>query len=214
VKRAALAFLLIGFTFAAVCGCKQPEAQLRLKFPVDLDAGVDAGSCHAQTSLKCVNYLQFTAGSGEFSSHCSRVEVALNDLCDLAKVAEGQEVFKLAPDTPLPITLDGLRVYPAIGCNSSSECPPRRIFSGTTISEGHIGDYRDQVIDLPVTVLEACGLPEEFFFLPEGRTCEEICGVGLVSCDHVQGGCLCRGSPGNQPMQPMDGGQGGIDSGQ
>jgi hypothetical protein len=208
VKRATLAWLI-----ALAAGCKQPEAQLRLQFPGG-DAGADAGSCHAQASLKCVNYLQFTAGSGEFSSRCSRVEVELDDLCDLAKVAEGQEVFKLSPDTPLPITLEGLRVYPAIGCNSSSDCPPRKIFSGTTIAEGRIGDYRDKVIDLPVTVLEPCGLPEQFFSLPAGRTCEEVCGVSLVVCDHVQGGCLCKGSPDNQPMQSVDSGQGAIDSGQ
>lgn len=206
MKRAVLAWL-----FVLAAGCKQPEAQLRLKFPGDVDAGADAGSCHAQTSLACVNYLQFTAGSGEFSSHCSRVEVELDDLCDLAKVAEGQEVFKLAPDTPLPITLEGLRVYPATGCNSSSECPPRRIFSGTTIATGRIGDYRDKVIDLPVTVLQPCGEPEQFFFLPDGGTCEEVCGVSQVVCNHVQGGCLCQGSPGRHAM---DGGQGGIDGGQ
>ena len=70
VKRLAAAVLL-----ALACGCKQPEAQLRLQFPVDVDAGADAGTCHQQTSLKCVNYLQFTAGMGEFSSHCTRVEV-------------------------------------------------------------------------------------------------------------------------------------------
>ena len=206
MKRAALVLLS-----GCVAGCKQPEAQLRLQFEGGSDAGADAGSCHAQTSLKCVNYLQFTAGSGEFSSRCTRVEVELNDLCDLAKVAEGQEVFKLSPDTPLPITLEGLRVYPATGCNSSAECPPRKIFSGTTVSEGHIGDYRDRVIDLPVTVLQPCGLPEQFFSLPDGGTCEEVCGIGLVVCDQVQGGCLCKGSPG---QHAMDGGQGGIDAGQ
>jgi hypothetical protein len=194
---------------APVLGCKPPEAQLRLQFA----GGPDA--CHQQTSLRCVNYLQFTAGMGEFSSHCSRVEVELIDLCDLAKVAEGQEVFKLSPDTPLPITIEGLRVYPAIGCNSSGACPPRRIFAGTTVGRGTIGDYTGRVIDLPVTVLEPCGLPEEFFFLPEGGTCAEVCGTSPVVCDHVAGGCLCKGPPGSSASSGtggMDGGQGGIDA--
>ena len=207
MKRLAAAVLL-----ALACGCKQPEARLRLQFFVDVDAGADAGTCHQQTSLKCVNYLQFTAGKGEFSSHCTRVEVRLDDLCDLAKVAEGQEVFKLSPDTPLPITIEGLRVYPATGCNSSSECPPRRIFSGTTVMEGKIGDYKDRVIDLPVKVIEPCGLPEQFFFLPDGGTCAEVCGTSPVVCDHVQGGCLCKGAPRTfDGGAGMDSGQGGID---
>jgi hypothetical protein len=211
VKRAAGVALLV----LACSGCKQPEAQLRLQFPVDVnaDGGADAGTCHAQTSLRCVNYLQFTAGKDEFSSHCTRVEAKLDDLCDLAKVAEGQEVFKLSPDTPLPITIEGLRVYPATGCNSSSECPPRRIFSGTTVMTGTIGDYKGRAIDLPVKVLEPCGLPEQFFFLPDGGTCQEVCGLSPVVCDHVQGGCLCKGAPGTSDGgQAMDGGQDGIDS--
>jgi hypothetical protein len=212
VRRLGVALLI-----ALACSCKQPEAQLRLQFPVDVDAGADAGTCHQQTSLKCVNYLQFTAGRDESSSHCSRVEVRLDDLCDLADVAKGQEVFKLSPDTPLPITIEGLRVYPAIGCSSTSECRPRRIFSGTTVMEGTIGDYKGGVIDLPVTVLEPCGLPEQFFFLPDGGTCEEVCGTSPVVCDHVQGGCLCKGAPGTfdagaSGAGGMDGGQGGIDS--
>jgi len=165
VRRLAAAFLL-----ALACGCKQPQAQLRLQFPIDADAGVDAGACYQQTSLKCVNYLQFTVGRDESSSRCNRVEVELNDLCDLAKVAQRQEVFKLSPDTPLPISIEGLRVYPATGCNSTAACPPRRIFSGTTVMEGKIGDYADGVIDLPVTVIEPCGLPEYFYPLPDGGT--------------------------------------------
>jgi hypothetical protein len=211
VKRAAAAAVLL----ALACGCKQPEAQLRLQFPVDVDAGADAGACEQQTSLRCVNYLQFTAGRDESSSHCSRVEVSLANLCDLAKVAQGQEVFKLSPDTPLPITIEGLRVYPATGCSSTSECPPRRIFSGTTTLDGTIGDHRGQVIDLPVKVIEPCGLPEEFFSLPDGGTCAAVCGTSPVVCDHVQNGCLCKGRPGSfDGGQPMDGGQDGIDSGQ
>ncbi|HXU03727.1 MAG TPA: hypothetical protein VN903_22330 [Polyangia bacterium] len=215
-RHAAGALPLLLPLLLLAAGCKQPQAQLRLRFPVDADAGVDAGACYQQTSLKCVNYLQFTAGRDESSSHCNRVEVELGDLCDLAKVAEGQEVFKLSPDTPLPITIEGLRVYPATGCSSTAACPPRRIFSGTTVLEGKIGDYRDGVIDLPVTVIEPCGVPEYFYPLPDGgtSTCEQVCGASPVVCANVEHGCLCRGDPATgNAARAMDGGQGGIDSG-
>jgi len=217
VKRLAAAAVLL----ALACGCKQPQAQLRLQFPIDADAGVDAGACYQQTSLKCVNYLQFTTGGDESSSRCNRVEVQLDDLCDLAKVAQGQEVFKLSPDTPLPITIEGLRVYPATGCSSTAACPPRKIFSGTTVREGKIGDYRDGVIDLPVTVLEPCGLPEYFYPLPDGgvdtdggvATCTQVCGASPVVCANVERGCLCKGDPAaGAAGRAMDGGQDGIDS--
>jgi len=217
VRRLAAAFLL-----ALACGCKQPQAQLRLQFPIDADAGVDAGACYQQTSLKCVNYLQFTVGRDESSSRCNRVEVELNDLCDLAKVAQRQEVFKLSPDTPLPISIEGLRVYPATGCNSTAACPPRRIFSGTTVMEGKNGDYADGVIDLPVTVIEPCGLPEYFYPLPDGgtidggvATCAQVCGASPVVCANVEHGCLCQGDPASgAAARAMDGGQDGIASGQ
>jgi len=193
---------------ALACGCQQRETQLKLQFP-----GGDAGTCEQQTSVKCVNYLQFTVGTGEFSS-CTKVEVVLDDLCDLARVAEGQELFNLPPETPLPIKIEGLRIFPAIGCSSIQECTPRKIFSGTTVGgggRGRIGDYAGGVLELPVTMNEACGLPEEFFPLPEGRTCTEVCGLSPVICDHVAGGCLCKGSAGAADMVSR---QGAIDSGQ
>jgi hypothetical protein len=203
VKRLCVALGLSALgLFVLPSGCKQREAQLKLKFPSD------GGACDQQTSVKCVNYLQFTTGEGEFSS-CTKVEVVLDDLCDLGKVAQAQEVFNLPPDTPLPITLDGLRIFPAIGCSPTQECQPRKIFSGTTVSGGHIGDYADGVLELPVTMNEACGLAEEFYPLPAGRTCTEVCGMSPVVCDRVAGGCLCKGSPRATDMASR---QGGIDS--
>jgi hypothetical protein len=197
----ALALALVG----SAGGCKQRETQLKLKFPTD------GGACDPQQSVKCVNYLQFTAGEGEFSS-CTKVEVVLDDLCDLGKVAQEQEVFNLPPDTLLPITLDGLRIFPAVGCSPTQECQPRKIFSGTTVGGGgRIGDYAGGVLELPVTMNEACGLAEEFYPLPDGRTCSEVCGMSPVVCDHVAGGCLCKGSPRAIDMASR---QGGIDSGQ
>jgi hypothetical protein len=206
-------FLFAFFALALGGACKQPQVQLKLKLDFD------GGTCSAQTNLRCVNYLQFTTGGDETSSHCQRLPVSLDNLCDLADVARGQEVFKLSPDTPLPITLDGLRVYPATGC-SSVECQPKKVFSGTTVGGmgQKVGDFVGGVIELPVTVIRPCGDPEEFFSLPpDGGTCAEVCHApDLVVCDHVQGGCLCKKLPAEPVFQdggggPMDGGQGGID---
>ena len=203
------------FAFAIVAGCKQPQAQLKLKFPPDSSGA----GCEQQTNLRCVNYLQFTTGGDENSSHCQRLPISLDNLCDLARVAEGQEVFKLSPDTLLPITMDGLRVYPATGC-SSVECQPKKVFTGTTVGGmgQKIGDFVGGVIELPVTVSQPCGDPEEFFSLPpDGGTCAGVCHApDLVVCDHVQGGCLCKKLPGMPVFQDggqdaVDGGQGGID---
>lgn len=212
MKNVATVSLALACAFAA--GCKQPQAQLKLKFPTD----ADGGTCSDQTSLRCVNYLQFTTGGDESSSHCQRVPISLANLCDLARVAEGQEVFKLSPDTLLPITLDGLRVYPATGC-SSEECKPKKVFTGMTVGGmgQKIGDYVGGVIELPVTVIEPCGDPEEFFSLPpDGGTCAQVCHApDLVVCDHVSGGCLCKALPSSPVFQDggqaMDGRQGGID---
>jgi hypothetical protein len=210
--------LAVGFVALALLGgCKQPQAHLKLKFPLDSDGG----TCSDQTNLRCVNYLQFSTGGDESSSHCQRLPISLGNLCDLARVAEGQEVFKLSPDTLLPIKIEGLRVYPATGC-SSVECLPKKVFSGTTVggTGQKIGDYVGGVIELPVTVTMPCGDPEEFFSLPpDGGTCAEVCHApDLVVCDHVSGGCLCKKLPDTPVFQDggqdaVDGRQGGIDSG-
>ena len=125
-------------------GCKQPEAQLRLQFPVDVDAGADAGTCHQQTSLKCVNYLQFTAGDGAGSAATARASRSRWTTCAIsAKVAEGQEVFKLSPDTPLPITTRGtarLSRRPAATRRASAR--RAEIFAGTTVMEGRSATTR------------------------------------------------------------------------
>ena len=197
----------------AACGCKQRETQISLKF-LDVDAARRAARAQQQTSLKCVNYLEFTGGDGRFSSQCTRVEVALDDLCDLAKVAEGQELFKLSPETPLPITIEGMRVFPATSCNSSSDCPPRRIFSGTTVRNGQIGDYAGQVLEMPVKVIEPCGLPEAVLLPARRRHLRGGVRRRRRSCATASRAAACaRGCRG--PDRPdMDCGQGGIDSGQ
>jgi hypothetical protein len=182
-------FVLLAGLFIVVSqpACKEREAQLRVTFP----EAPDGGTCDAQTSLRCVNYLQFTAGAGgDFVSHCMKVDVTLDTLCDLTKLADGTELFKLPPETPLPITLQGLRVYPATSC-SSATCAPRLIFAGTTAETGRIGDWAGAVLDIPVTVAQPCGPPEVFYFLPPGGTCAQVC-EGEIVCDGVQGGCLCE----------------------
>ena len=61
---------------------------------------------------------------------------------------------------------------------------------GTTGGTGPIGDYVGSVLELPVTVQTPCGPPEEFYFLPAGRTCQEVCGIEPVVCDNIAGGAL------------------------
>ena len=132
--------------------------------------------CQAQTNLKCVNYFQFSAGNDDgFRSGCTPIDVVLGNLCDLVQLAEGQELFKLPPETMLPIRVAGVRVFPAISCNAGT-CPAKTIFSGATVESGApIGNYAGQVLEIPVTVNMPCGEPEQFFLLPEGSTCAEVC---------------------------------------
>src|SRR6185295_3676739 len=40
--------------------CNERQTRLKLTFP-----STDAGACQAQTNIKCVNYLEFTAGDQE-----------------------------------------------------------------------------------------------------------------------------------------------------
>jgi hypothetical protein len=191
---------------ALLAGCDEKQTQIRIKFDVP-----DAGACGDQTNIRCANYIEFSAGDATgFRSQCTRIDVTLTNLCDLALVAEGQELFKLSPDTQLPIRLEGKRVFPATSCNSGV-CPARTIFEGATAESGPIGNYAGQVLEIPVTVLQPCGMPESFFFLPEGSTCEQLCGAGQVACDGVQGGCLCEGLPSASDIASR---QGGIDGGQ
>src|SRR5262245_40836606 len=201
-----LASIAAALALASTSGCKQPESQLKLKLPAN---------CQDETNLRCVNYIQFTAGGDESSSRCIRTPVALDNLCDLARIAEGQEVFRLPPETALPLRIEGLRVFPAIGC-TSVDCPPKKVFSGSTIGSVteklKIGDFVGQVLELPVTVDQPCGPPEEFYSLPDGGagTCAEVChSPDLVVCDHVEQGCLCLPVPGSPVFQ--DGGAGPVD---
>src|SRR6185503_1958948 len=105
------------------------------------------GACEAVTDLGCVNYVQFTVNdSTGFSSHCVKVDKRLDNLCDVAKLADGRELFKLPPETRLPIGLAGMRVFPATGCDLQA-CAPRILFSGETAG-GHLGDYAGRDIEL------------------------------------------------------------------
>ena len=101
-------------------------------------------------------------------------------------------------------------MFPATSC-SAGECAAKTIFSGETAEHGTIDDYVGQTLEIPVTLTMACGPPEQFFFLPEGSTCADLCGQGNVVCDHVQGGCLCAGQPTAADLaarqRAIDGGQ-------
>jgi hypothetical protein len=201
-----IAALALCAALALPAACSERQTHLKLTFP----GGPDGGTCATQTDIKCVNYLEFSAGDNVsgFTSQCVKVDVAIGDLCDVAKLAEGQELFKLAPGTSLPIRVEGKRVFPATSCNSG-DCPARTIFSGQTDATGTIGDHAGETLEIPLTVVHPCGVPEQFFFLPPGRTCAELCGgTDLLVCDGVQGGCLCL------DQSAMTSRQGGIDGGQ
>ncbi len=182
--------------------CKAPETQLNLVVPP-----IDGGACDTFTSLACVNYVEFSVPSAiGFTSHCVKVNVELTNLCDVTKLADGHELFKLAPETALPISVEGRRVFPAVSCDGPPDCPSKPIFRGSTVAEGRIGDYNGRALDLAINMIAPCGPPEQFFFPPEGGTCAEICGgQGNVICDGVAQGCLCR--------DPGASGQGAIDTG-
>ena len=207
MTRIAAVALFASAACALSAACSDRQTRIKLTFP-----NSDAGPCESQTSIKCVNYLEFTAGDDlhGFSSQCTRVTVSLDTLCDVAKLAEGQELFKLSPSTMLPIRMDGIRVFPATGCNAG-DCPEKKIFSGQTAETGTIGGHVGETLEIPVTLTQSCGIPESFFFLPEGATCTDLCGVGNVVCDHVQGGCLCNGFPSAADLAAR---QGAIDGGQ
>ena len=204
---------------ALLAGCRERQTQIRLTFP---DAP-DGGACGAQMNIKCANYIEFSAGvlPGGFRSQCSPIDFTLGSLCDVGKLAEGQELFQLSPETQLPIRMEGKRVFPATACNSGI-CPAKTIFAGQTAEVGPISQFEGQVLEIAVTQIRPCGLPEEFFFLPEGSTCAQLCGgESAVVCDNVEGGCLCAGHPSasdlaaaRQAAATADGGQGGIDGGQ
>jgi len=208
---------------ALLAACKERQTQIRFTFPGGSDGGADggAGGCQAQTDLKCVNYFQFSAGNDDgFRSGCAPIEVVLGNLCDLVQLAEGQELFKLPPETLLPIRVAGVRVFPDTSCNAG-DCSARTIFSGETVERDvPIADYAGQILEIPVTVKMPCGTPEQFFLLPEGSTCAQVChSPDLLVCDNVAGGCLCKELPSPsdiaaQQAARMDGGQDGIDSGQ
>jgi hypothetical protein len=182
---------------AGVSGCKTDQAQLDVVIPV-----IDGGACSAYTDIACVNYLEFRVRTATAStSRCVELDFVLADLCDVGRLADGRELFKLPPDTQLPITVEGKRVFPAGSCGSN-QCD-KVIFRGTT-GEGRLGDYVGRPLALTLNMVGSCGESEEFFLLPDGGTCAGVCGgQNNVLCDQVAGGCLCR--------PRMDGGQGGID---
>ena len=167
-SRIAAFALLVSLT-----ACKERQAQIRFTFPGGSDGGADAGAggCQGQGTLRCVNFLQFSTGNGGFSSGCTPLEIALDNLCDLARLAEGQELFKLPPETVLPIRVAGVRAFPADSCIAGT-CSARTIFSGATLESGvPIENYAGQILEIPVTLKGTCGTPEEFYLLPEGSTC-------------------------------------------
>lgn len=190
--------VLVAALLAFAGACKTPETRINLIVP-----SIDGGGCGAFADIACVNFLEFRARNQTAStSRCVKVDVELANLCDVATLPDGRELFKLPPETPLPIEVQGKRVFPATSCGSS-DCN-KIVFRGTTTDVGHLGDYAGKQLDLTLTMVGSCGQSEEFYFLPDGGTCPELCGSQAdVVCDGVANGCLCKSH--------ADGGQGGID---
>ena len=79
---------------------------------------------------------------------------------------------------------------------------------GRPSATGTIGDYDGRALDLPVNVIEPCGPPEQFFFLPDGGTCAEVCGASShVVVRRRRRGAVCASA--RTPRYAS--GQGGID---
>jgi hypothetical protein len=190
--------VLVAALLGSASACKTPETRINLIVP-----SIDGG-CGAFADIACVNFLEFRARNSQTTStnRCVKVDLELTNLCDVASLPDGRELFKLPPETPLPIEVQGKRVFPADSCGSS-DCN-KIVFRGTTTDIGRLGDYAGRQLDLTLTMVGSCGESEEFFFRPDGGTCAEICGTQTdVVCDGVQNGCLCKSH--------ADGGQGGID---
>lgn len=195
VIRVAVAALLL----ACLAACKNQEMQLKILTP-PIDGG---GACNAYTDLACVNYLEFRVLSNP-PAFCVALDVSLNDLCDVEKLANGSDVFKLPPETRLPIAVLGKRVFPAGSCGSN-KCD-KLLFRGET-GPGFVRDYIGRTLELTIDMAGSCGKSENFFFLPDGGTCVDVCGgESKIVCANVGGGCLCEAD--------VDGGQGGIDASQ
>lgn len=178
--------LAIGALAVLLGGCRSSVA------PIEIDVGGDAGTCAQFTDLKCVNYLKFSVNvDRQFTSECIKLEQNLTSLCDLPALANGQALFTFQPDQEVVLDVVGMRVFPPESCEESAQCPARRIFSGRT-EKFRVGELAGKSIPLHVEVEHDCGAPESSFpFFGGMRTCDEVCGTGLVVCSFSDG-CLCK----------------------
>ncbi len=188
----------LGLLLALATACKSQETQITVVIP-----SIDGGTCSAYRDVSCVNYVEFKVTTATASiSHCVEVDMQLADLCDVGKLGDGRELFKLPPETQLPITVEGKRVFPAKSCGAN-QCD-KIVFRGTTVGTGSLGDYVGRPLELTINTVGSCGRSEDFFSLPDGGTCAAVCGgESEVVCDQIPMGCLCNSR--------RDGGQGGID---
>jgi hypothetical protein len=194
--RPAAALALLAFA----AGCRSSQSDLQIVIAGDagacesVDAGADAGASKSQ--LHCVNFLRFRVEDGSsFSTYCIKLEPEkrLETLCDLAKVADGRELFKLDPNAKVAISVQGLRVFPTTSCDPDARCPAREIFAGDT-GTVRIKDSAGGSIELPVAMTQSCGASEEYFPKPSGSACVSICETAAkVVCD-LPGWCLCKKS--------------------
>ena len=140
MSRAAAFALLVLST-----ACKERQTQIRFTFPGGSDGGADARRRWLpgadRTQVRQLPPVLRWQRDG-FRSGCAPIDVVLGNLCDLVQLAEGQELFKLPPETMLPIRVAGVRVFPAVSCKAGT-CAAKTIFSGATVESGvPIGELR------------------------------------------------------------------------
>jgi hypothetical protein len=214
VRRALLVLALLG------AGCSRPQVSLALRFAID-DGG--AGECLPADDLACVNFVRFqlSAIGKDLFSRCIRVEERFATLCDLERLANGGELFRGDPDDVVSIAVEGLRMFPATSCEQTTDCRPRRIFTGGT-GVVRLGDVAGGSVPLVIDNYLGCGPREEFRARLPGQSCDLVCDTArgnIVSCV-VEDGCVCAvvspsldGGAGPDAGVPRDAAPAALDAG-
>ena len=175
---------LLGLLLAAsACSQSQPSILFNLDAgAIQMYGDAGMGSCAQVTDLGCVNHVryEFTTTTGELMSLCRPVGRKLASLCDLASLGGDVEV----PADTRDITVSGVRVFPADSCEDTPQCKTRTIFSAHGDDTG-----LPVLLDVYLAHDEPCGPPEQYFPLPDGQSCGDVCAAGVV-CS-LDTGCLC-----------------------
>lgn len=180
--------LLLLFALLGAAACARPQLQLTPVFEVTTDAGVPL-ECAAFADLACVNFIKFQIeeeGNLTPPTDCITVDQRLTNLCDVAQLARGTEIFRYDLDARVKVKMWGLRVFPATSCEIVPECPPRSLFDGAT-EEFDLDRSGD--VPLRITFAQGCGAKE--VYRPRGgRDCFTVCDFTEPRCE-LRDGCVC-----------------------